>query len=146
MAQVLDLGTEECMTLLRAGVTGRVAVVAPDGPHVLPINYSVVEDAVVVRTSPYSLLGTHGTDARLAFEVDQFDYENQRGWSVLVRGRSAVVQDLAEIDRINAGWGPRPWAAGGRPLMIRIPCTEVSGRRLGGGWDLLQQLPVRRVT
>ena len=37
---------------------------------------------------------------------------------------------------------PRPWAAGRRSLYLRIPLTEVTGRRLGDGWDLEETLPV----
>jgi len=145
MAESIELSRVECESLLRAGVAGRVAVVAPDGPHVLPINYAVVDDAIIVRTSPYSLLGTHGKDATLAFEVDQFDYEYQRGWSVMARGRSEVVHDQEELEHIRAVWSPRPWASGVRPLVIRLPWRELTGRRLGGGWDPLHGLPVRRV-
>ena len=57
----------------------------PDGPHIIPVNYSVVDDAVVVRTSPYSLLGTHGRNTVLAFEIDSFDHAYQHGWSVMAR-------------------------------------------------------------
>lgn len=145
MPDSFDLSKTECETLLRAGVAGRVAVAAPDGPHILPINYSVVDDAIVVRTSPYSLLGTHGRDAMLAFEVDQFDYEYQRGWSVMARGRSEVVQDSGDLERIRSVWSPHPWAAGVRPLFIRIRWSELTGRQLGTGWDPLHQLPVHRV-
>jgi hypothetical protein len=121
-----------------------MAVVAPDGPHIIPINYAVVDDTIVVRTSPYSLLGTHGKEAVLAFEVDQFDYENQRGWSVQARGRSEVVQDDLDLEQIRSAWTPHPWASGVRPLFIRLPWRELTGRQLGGGWDPLEQLPVRR--
>lgn len=145
MRDSFDLSKTECETLLRAGVVGRVAVAAPDGPHILPINYSVVDDAIVVRTSPYSLLGTHGRDAILAFEIDQFDYEYQRGWSVMARGRSEVVQDPGELEHIRSVWEPHPWAAGVRPLFIRTRWSELTGRQLGTGWDPLRQLPVHRV-
>ena len=51
------------------------------------------DDSVLVRTTAYSLLGTYGRDAQLCFEVDQFDHELKRGWSVVVRGRGAFVDD-----------------------------------------------------
>ncbi len=145
MSEPFEISHADCEKLLRAGVAGRIAFVAPDGPHVLPINYSVVDDTIVMRTSPYSLLGTHGRDAMLAFEIDQFDYEYQRGWSVLVRGRCQMVTDPDELEHIEAVWSPRPWASGVRPLLLRLPWDELSGRRLGGGWDPLHQLAVRRV-
>lgn len=140
-----DLSVSECETLLRAGVAGRVALVTPNGPHIVPVNYSVVDGAVVVRTSPYSLLGTYGRDTTLAFEVDHVDYARQRGWSVVARGRAEAVHDPAEIERIRRTREPRPWATGSRALFLRLRWTELTGRQLGTGWDAVRDLPVHRV-
>ena len=110
----------------------------------MPVNYSVVDDAVIVRTSPYSVLGTYGRDSMLAFEVDQFDHERQRGWSVVVRGRGEAVTDPEQLDHIRTTWEPRPWAAGVRSLYLRLRWSEISGRRIGASWDPQAVLPVRR--
>jgi hypothetical protein len=144
MAEVRELSRSECETLLRRGVFGRVAIAAPTGPHIVPMNYSVSGSAVVVCTTPYSLLGTYGRDSLLAFEVDHVEHARQRGWSVVVRGRAEAVEDSTELATLVRVL-PRPWAAGRRSLYLRIPLTEVSGRRLGDGWDLEETLPVRRV-
>jgi hypothetical protein len=61
-----------------------------------------------------------------------------------VRGRAEAVEDSTELATLVRVL-PRPWAAGRRSLYLRIPLTEVSGRRLGDGWDLEETLPVRRV-
>jgi hypothetical protein len=92
-----ELRLHECEALLRAGVVGRVGLVTSTGPHILPVNYSVVDGAIIIRTSPYSVLGTYGRDTTLAFEVDYFDHAYERGCSVLARGRSSVVSDAAEL-------------------------------------------------
>ncbi len=145
MHEAIDLSREECERLLRAGVGGRIALSSPNGPHIVPVNYAVVEDAIIVRTSPYSVLGTYGRNSVLAFEVDQFNHEYQVGWSVVARGRAEVVQDPVEIDHIRSTWEPRPWAAGARTLYIRLRWTEVSGRRIGQAWDeVAASLPVQR--
>jgi uncharacterized protein len=144
VAESIELSSQECEALLRAGVAGRIAVSTPGGPHIVPVNYSVVEDGIIVRTSPYSVLGTHGRNSVLAFEVDYFDHAQQHGWSVVARGRSDVVTDQDELERIRAAWAPRPWAAGPRNLFLRIPWSELSGRRLGSGWSLLGEAPVLR--
>ncbi len=144
MAEPLELARSECETLLRRGVAGRVAVATPTGPHIVPMNYAVSTGDLVVCTTPYSLLGTHGRDTMLAFEVDHFEYPRQRGWSVVVRGRGAAVEDPVEL-RTLVRVLPRPWASGSRSLYLRIPMTEVTGRRLGAGWDLEDTLPVGRV-
>ena len=144
-----DLSRDECARLLTAGVAGRVAIGTPTGPHIIPVNYAVDgepgHESVLLRTTAYSLLGTYGRDAQLCFEVDQFDHELKRGWSVVVRGRGSFVDDHEDLARIARSWQPRPWAEGQRHLVVRIPFTEVSGRQLGSGWDPSELLPVRRL-
>ena len=110
MNESFDLSTTECEELLRAGLVGRVAACTPNGPHILPVNYSVVDDAIVLRTTPYSLLGSQASGTVLALEVDQFDYEYHRGWSVVARGRAKVVVDTAELEHIRETWNPAAWA------------------------------------
>ncbi|MBO0846854.1 MAG: pyridoxamine 5'-phosphate oxidase family protein [Nocardioides sp.] len=144
MYEAFDLSQAECEEMLRAGLVGRVAACTPDGPHIVPVNYSVVDDAIVIRTTPYSLLGGHAKGSVLAVEVDQFDYEYQRGWSVVARGRCESVVDGEQLDHIRRSWQPTTWAGGQRSLFLRIAWTEITGRRLGRGWDLMGSLPVRR--
>ena len=143
MADLLELGRSECEAMLRLGVVGRVAITTPTGPHIVPLNYAVSTGDIVVCTTPYSVLGTYGRDSMVAFEVDHFEHPRQRGWSVVVRGRAAAVEDPEEL-RVLVRVLPRPWASGSRSLYLRIPLTEVTGRRLGGGWDLEETLPVHR--
>lgn len=145
MLETVELSPSEAEALLRSGVTGRVAVSTPQGPHILPVNYSVVDDSVVFRTSPYSLIGTHAHGTTVAFETDVLDHERQRGWSVLVRGRASVVTDPGQLEHIRRVWPPRPWAAGTRTLHIAVRLDEVTGRQLGRGWDPVREAPVRRV-
>jgi hypothetical protein len=83
---------------------------------------------VLVATSPYSVLGTHGRGSVVAFEVDGFDPETREGWSVVVRGRAEPV-DPSSRGRL-ADAPPRPWADGVRALLLRIPWSDLSGRRL----------------
>ena len=144
MPESIPMPPAESLALLRGGVFGRMAVVAPDGPHVVPVNYAVVDDAVVVRTEPGSVLGTHAPGAVAAFEVDQVDYETHRAWSVVVRGAVEVIADPVVLRRIATTWSPRPWASGERPLHLRLVWHEVEGRRIGTGWNPLASMPVRR--
>jgi hypothetical protein len=144
MQESFDLSRAECEELLRAGLVGRVAACTPEGPHIVPVNYSVVDDSVVIRTTPYSLLGSHAQGSVLAVEVDQFDYEYQRGWSVVARGRAETVVEPDQLERIRRSWEPTSWARGQRTLFIAIPWSDLTGRRLGRGWDLMGSLPVRR--
>jgi hypothetical protein len=126
-----EIGYDECAELLRAGVVGRVAVTTPDGPHVVPVNYVVEEEAVVVATSAYSVLGSYGRGSMLAFEIDAFDPERKEGWSVVARGRGEAL-DPVDLRDVRERALPRPWADGTRTLFLRIPWSELSGRRVGG--------------
>ena len=135
-----ELAFDECVQLLQAGVVGRVALMTPGGPQIVPVNYAAVEESILVATSPYSALGTYGVHHSVAFEVDHFDYETHTGWSVTIRGRAVAVTDPHELQRLKKIWAPRPWAEGSRNLHLQIPWTEISGRSLGG--DLTT--PVRR--
>ncbi len=145
MPESRELSYSECEALLRAGFVGRAALSTQAGPQIVPVNYSVVDSSIVVRTAPYSVLGTYGRDTTLAFEVDHFDYANHRGWSVVARGRSEPVQDPDELRHIMAVWEPRPWPSGPRALFLRIGWTELTGRQLGTDWQPLLDLPNRRV-
>jgi len=134
----VELSPHECEELLRSTRTGRVAVSTPHGPHIVPVNYAVVDApggmVVVLRTTPYSVVGTHARGAVMALEADDIDPEHQRGWSVLVRGRADVVDvadDPAVAEAVERARPPRPWAAGSRTLTVGIRIDEISGRRLG---------------
>jgi len=140
-----ELSYEKCHQLLSGGVVGRAAVCTPAGPRIVPVNYSVVDDSVVFRTTPYSILGTYAWNTQLAFEVDHLDFEQHRGWSVVATGRGSMVEDRTELERIRALWNPRPWAGGAQRLLyVRLRWDELTGRRLGGGWTYDNEMPVRR--
>jgi uncharacterized protein len=143
MSDPEELSTEKCVELLRGAIVGRVAFVVPEGPRIVPVNYTTVDDAIVFRTTPDSLLGRHA-QAALAFEIDHVDYADQKGWSVVATGVGEVVEDVPGLSEGHDFWNPRPWAGGERLLYVRLPWTEVTGRRLGGGWTHDNELPVRR--
>lgn len=144
MHEPQELSYTACRRLLASGVVGRVAVTTPTGPQIFTVNYSVVDEAIFFRTTPDSVLGTHAGDSSLAFQVDNFDYEYHRGWSVLATGRGDLVEAADEIAHIRAVWEPRPWAAGDRPIYVRLAWEDLTGRQLGSGWDPMRELPVRR--
>lgn len=131
----LDLTYATCRDLLVAGTVGRVGVSTPLGPRIFPVNYTVIEESIVFRTLPNSLLGTYGWGAPLAFEVDEIDYENERGWSVLATGRGHRVDDPAMLASLRLKGEPRPWAAGDRHLLVCLEWEDLTGRQLGLGWS-----------
>jgi uncharacterized protein len=144
MADSQQLSYSQCEAVLRAGVVGRVAVWADDEPHVMPMNYSVVDEAIIMCTTLDGVLGRHARGAKVAFEVDYFDYGYHRGVSVVARGVIEVVEDPGEMAHIRSVWAPRPWAGGDRSLVLRLRWSTLTGRQLGSGWDPMSVLPVRR--
>lgn len=127
----IELPYLKCAELLASGAVGRVAVCTPDGPRIIPVNYSVVDETIVFRTTPYSVLGTHAWTTPLGFEVDHLDPDTRSGWSVVATGRGALIEDPDELARIRAHCDPEPWAAGQRMLYIRLRWEDLTGRRIG---------------
>src|SRR5690242_11187814 len=114
MNELVELSTEKCEELLRASIVGRVAFNTAEGPQIVPVNYTTVADAILFRTTPYSRLGTHAAGSLLAFEIDQIDYDDHRGWSVVATGIGERVDDTSELESATPFWNPKPWAAGAR--------------------------------
>lgn len=139
MAEPTELTYAQCRELLGSGVLGRVAFHDQDGIAVIPVNYSIVNEAIVFRTSAYSTLaqmpltepksGPKGHP--VAFEVDHLEPEVKHGWSVLARGHAEVIQDDDELAHVKRTWDPEPWAGGHRPVYIRLRFKQLTGRRLG---------------
>ena len=144
MNMPIELTVEECLDLLGTNIVGRVALATPVGPRILPVNYAMYGDAIVIRTAPYSELGTYGWNTELAFEIDHLDYERHLGWSVVAYGRGELVEDPDEVAEIKRLWDPRPWAGGQRNLYMKLVWRNLTGRRLGSAWEPTTAAPVRR--
>jgi nitroimidazol reductase NimA-like FMN-containing flavoprotein (pyridoxamine 5'-phosphate oxidase superfamily) len=128
---IRELSQAECASLLRATSVGRVAICTADGPVVVPVNYAMDGDAVIVRTSSYTLLAAHAWD-QVAFEVDEIDADLRKGWSVLVSGRGEPVDDVDDLIDSGLARSLRPWAPGSRDMFIKITPRRVTGREVVG--------------
>jgi hypothetical protein len=141
MPLLRELDTSQCERLLRRGSFGRVVLVTPDGPEVVPVNYAVRDDIVVVRTAPRGLVARYAHGQRIAFQVDLVDEAYWQGWSVMARGVGEVVHAVSDVPgRASA----RPWAEGDRSSELRLAWTEITGRCVGDGWDLEARMFSRR--
>ncbi len=140
----VGLGYEESHLLLRSEVVGRVAFHPPPGLRIVPVNYVVLDDSIIWRTSPYTELGTYGADSEAVFEVDHLDHASRQGWSVIALGRIEVVDDYDLVVVIRAIRDPRPWAAGVRHVYMRLRIDHLSGRRIGPSseWLWLTRAPL----
>ncbi len=107
-------------------VVGRVAVHTRLGTRIIPVNYSIVDDAIVWRTAPYSELAILGPGVEGAFEIDRIDHDLRQGWSVIAHGVLEVVDDPEEVARIRCVEDPAPWAAGLRHLYMRLRYKDLT--------------------
>ncbi|MHB1516891.1 MAG: pyridoxamine 5'-phosphate oxidase family protein [Acidimicrobiales bacterium] len=122
------LGREQCRDYLALGGVGRVVFDSDRGPSALPLNFELLDDELIVRTSAST--AEQLVHSRIVgFEVDRIDDATSEGWSVLVTGRARVVEDRAELSRIDE-LGLEPWAGGQRETFVSIESEQVSGRRL----------------
>ena len=128
-AKIVELDRAESLELLTSKKVGRLGFLSEDGPQILPLNYVLVEDHVIVRTVAYGAAARGALEQRVAFEVDDVDEFLQAGWSVLVVGPARLLSD-AQLEQLRLGTAPEPWAEGPRTLFVSVGCQQVSGRRL----------------
>jgi nitroimidazol reductase NimA-like FMN-containing flavoprotein (pyridoxamine 5'-phosphate oxidase superfamily) len=126
----LEILTEQqASSLLHDAEVGRVGVTIGALPAIFPVNYRMIDGAIVFRTSPGTKLSAAAQHAVVAFEVDEYDVARRKGWSVLAVGLSEVVHDLDVTFEVLAA-GLEPLAAGVRAAIVRIRPSFVSGRRI----------------
>jgi len=124
-----EIDRDECLRLLAGRGVGRVAVTIGAVPAVFPVNYGMLDDAVVFRTGAGTKLDAAVRHAVVAFEVDEIDTLYHEGWSVLVVGRAAEITDHPSLE--NAELLPlRPWAGGERAHFVAVRAEIVTGRRI----------------
>ncbi|WP_193776711.1 pyridoxamine 5'-phosphate oxidase family protein [Streptomyces sp. E2N166] len=124
-----DLDEEECRGLLSTHGVGRLAFTSEHGPEVFPVNYDVMDGAVVFRTAPGSAT-VSAVDQQVAFEVDRVDDAMSRGWSVLVVGRCRAVTDPERVRRLDEAAHTEPWAGGRRTDWLAVDVERLTGRRI----------------
>jgi nitroimidazol reductase NimA-like FMN-containing flavoprotein (pyridoxamine 5'-phosphate oxidase superfamily) len=118
----------ECLHLLGEAHLGRIALSMGALPVVLPVNFVMFDDDILVRTAPGTKLEAAARNAVVAFEVDSFDPVYHTGWSVLAQGIAKEVIDPAELERARRA--PLvPWSNSDGHY-IRISTEFLSGRRL----------------
>ena len=125
------LSPDECRALLvtHRPRLGRLAFVAGEWPHVLPMNFALDGDVVYFRSAAGSKLDAALRSDRVAFQVDELDEVWEEGWSLLALGRLRVVEDPDELARVRQ-LPLLPWASGDKPYFLRLEIISLSGRRI----------------
>jgi hypothetical protein len=126
--EVLD--DDECMQLLAREPVGRIALTSGALPVVLPVNFALVDRAIVFASEPGLKLHAARAQQIACFEVDGHDVFAHSGWSVLATGQLAEIRDP---DRLAAArqLPLSPWALGYPGHFVELPIELLSGRRIG---------------
>ena len=125
---LVALSRRECLSLLRTEQVGRAVFTDRAMPQILPVTYALLGDDVVLATTSSSRLAQASHGGVLAFEVDRHDPVTRTGWSVVVTGLAVQVVEPVEQARVLSVLDP--WAPGHHDLLLRLPSTVVSGRRI----------------
>jgi uncharacterized protein len=127
---LVPIERSECLDLLRAAPYVRIGFLVNGAPMVLPVNVLWHEDALFLRTSAGSKLGSAASGGPVAIEADAGDAERRVAWSVVVHGDASIVTDPA-LEESLLSRTFEPWALPDvRPFWIRIDPEEISGRRI----------------
>jgi hypothetical protein len=107
---------------------GRVAF-NHHGPVVLPVNFAMDGDHILICTSPHGYLGRQIRSCVAAFQCDDLDEDTGAGWTVLVQGPAECLNGQ-DVHRLTHR--PDRWGAGLQWLHVRISPRSVTGRRYPG--------------
>jgi Pyridoxamine 5'-phosphate oxidase len=119
------LSREECLSLMATVSVGRLGVSIDALPAILPVNFVLLREQIIVRTVPGTKLDAAAAQAVVAFEVDSYDPGGKWGWSVLVLG-------LARRSLIRLSWQkPRPCRCALGRSRTALPTASCASRPLG---------------
>jgi len=122
------LERDECLRLLAGGTLGRVAITVGALPVILPVNFLLDGDRILIRTSAGTKLDAAVSNAVVAFEIDDVDVFSHTGWSVSVTGMAREVTDPGDLERVSHL--PLPHWAPTDGHVIAVSTELISGRRL----------------
>jgi len=124
------LSREQCLALVASVPVGRVVYTDQALPAVMPMNFVLDGDGIVIHTASDSALAAAVRNAVVAFQADDFDSGATTGWSITITGQARLVDDAEETTRL-ARLPLRPWISTAAGQFIRIPARHVAGHRLG---------------
>jgi len=126
------LKDDECQRLISAGGVGRVVFDEARGPVALPVNFKMLGDDVVFRTTASAPFAAAIARGPVSFEVDHIDDALTEGWSVLLTGDGHTISDPEEL-AVAERLGVSPWAGDTRNVYVRLHPSVVTGRRIRRG-------------
>lgn len=126
IAPVEMIGEAECWRALGNAPFGRLAVQAADGVDIFPVNFTVNNNAIYLRSAPGSKLVDIAHASSVAFEVD--GSHGPEHWSVVVRGTAERL--IRDSDIHGSGvLQLKTFTASEKHNYVRIVPSSISGRR-----------------
>ncbi len=124
-----DLPATECRRLLEGGGVGCIGLQGDGAPVLRPVNFTLHEDAVVVRTGKGRILEAAKRGEPAAFIAEAAEALEHTGWSVIVEGKLHVLP----TNEVTLGLPLRAWASGVKDQFVALSLQELSGRRIPPG-------------
>ena len=113
---------EQCRRLLASTHIGRIALTVGALPVVLPVQYALDADHLLVRTPGHHDVG-RGVDGQVVgFEADQLDLDHGAGWCVSVTGTVHVVDRHGDVGTVH------PWFSDG--MLLSLDTDVIAGHRI----------------
>ena len=128
-SSLAQLDRPACLALLDSRPVGRLVFTHRALPDVLPVNYRLDGDRLLIRLNSGSDAAAATRDAVVAFEVDEIDVLTRTGWSVTVVGHAHEITDPAELRRVQA-LELSTWAGDTRDHFVSVAVDRITGRRL----------------
>ena len=97
-----ELDREDCLGLLQDEPVGRVALTSRALPVVLPVNFAMLDGDIVWRSAQGTKLNDASAGFVVAFEVDHYEPDHKRGWSVMIQGLAHVITEPDELERAGS--------------------------------------------
>ena len=117
---------DSCWGYLASQEVGRLGVSTNDLPEIFPINYYVDGESIIFRSAEGSKMHQMALNQNVVFEVD--GWQEDGGWSVMVKGTAEVITDEDELARARKA-PLLPWVPTVKTNFIRIlPTIEITGR------------------
>lgn len=114
--------TDECRRLLRVNRLGRLAITAGALPHILPVQYVLSGDQLLLRTPGHHEVSDAIDGQVVGFETDQIDLDHAVGWCVSVTGPVRVVEAPTDADPVHR------WFSDG--VVLALDTDLIAGHRL----------------
>lgn len=123
-----ELPAHACWALLHTTAIGRLAVWAGDHPDIFPLNFVTDHGTIVFRSGAGTKVASALTETPVALEIDGYESDTSKAWSVVVKGRAESIKVGHEL-MATLELPLFPWQAGVKGHFLRIVPQAVTGRR-----------------